>query len=670
MPIKSAVFKPPRWIYWSGLAALLLFAGLIAACGEQQPAPTAQPPAPAAAPPTAAPIETATPGLRPPPLPAPTASLPPPTSVPTAIPVTPSATPEPTRAPVSIEPTTSQTPQPSTTTESPTSTPSPTPPDTSSQPAPSPTDMDTAAIMWGDLFDQLSTPEQDCMSAKLGAVLLLQVRQSPISPDEPEWGPALFTCLTPDTALAIPGAMLFSLMVNEVLLGPAGGDEVPPDTKECIQALLVDTDIGAVLATVLQDPTAAQMPNQAVMEFASGIESCAPQLGGMTGPPGGAQPMPSADSILWQHNVTGWAMNAPTLSDGVVYVGADDAKVYALDAETGQQLWSFETNDVVRSRATISNGIVYVGSNDNNLYALIAETGDLLWQHDTGESVRYPPLVVDGSVYVPTTSEGGRNVHALDAASGAQKWVASQYYPFDTGFESGIGAASDSDGDMLLVIGDSGELYALDAQTGELAWHFRGDVGTDTPPVVVGDVVFVTATNSAYALDLMTGAELWKYSTDRFPAQGFTPVVDGGVYYFAPDDHLYALDTSTGDPIWTYQLDSMASTATVVAEGAVYVASENGGFYALDQQTGGVRWSINATENVLESPTVSDGVLYLESSDGYLLALDALTGDELWGFSKGFFSGIRTYTLADGVLYFSSLNGAIYAIDASAAAMR
>ena len=100
MPIKSTVLKPPRWIYWSGLAALLLLAGLIAACGEQQPAPTPQPPVPAAAPPTAAPIETATPGLPPPPLPAPTASLPPPTSVPTPIPATPSATPEPTRVPV------------------------------------------------------------------------------------------------------------------------------------------------------------------------------------------------------------------------------------------------------------------------------------------------------------------------------------------------------------------------------------------------------------------------------------------------------------------------------------------------------------------------------------------------------------------------------------------
>ncbi len=538
----------------------------------------------------------------------------------------------------------------------------------SPQPAPSPTDMDSTAILWGDLFDQLSTSEQDCLSSELGEDLLREVRQSSISPDEPEWGAVLLKCLPPDTALAFPGAMLFSLMVNEVLLGTAAGDEIPPDVRKCIQDLLADTDIGAVLATALQDPTAGQMPNQAVMEFAAGMESCAPPSAGMIGPPDTGHPMLSVNSILWQFSVPGWAMNAPFVSDGVVYVGADDANVYGLDAANGGPLWSFQTGDVVRSPATVSNGVVYVGSNDNNLYALDAASGDLLWQHDTGSLVQYAPLLGDNVVYVPTISEGGRKVHALDAASGAQLWVASQYYPFDSGYESGIGASLA--GNMLLVIDDSGGLHALNTQTGETNWSFRGDVGTDTPPVAVGDVVYVTAVNTAYALDLQTGTEVWKYGTDRFPARGFAPVIDDGAYYFAPDDHLYALDTSTGDPVWTYQLDSMASTAPVVAEGAVYVASENGGFYALDQQTGGVRWSINATENVLESPTVSDGVLYLESSDGYLLALDALTGDELWGFSKGFFSGIRTYTLADGVLYFSSLNGAIYAIDASAAAMR
>ena len=660
MMVISTVLRPPRRITWSTLAALVMLAGLLYACGQQQPTPTPQPAAPAAPPPSAVPIEASTPAPRPTPIPAPTASLTPPTIIPTAVPATSSPIP---------------TPEPETPTPAPAVTigqPTPRPPATQQvQPTAQPYTGSTA-ILWGTLVDQLSAAEQECITSEMGNDLLREVREQPVSPEEPEWGTALFSCLTPDTALVFPGAMLFSLMVNEVLLGTADGDEIPPDTKECIQSLLADTDVGEVIAAALQDPTAGQMPNQAVMEFAAGIESCAPQPTGLIGPPDEGHPTLSATSILWQFTVPGWAMNSPTVSDGVVYVGADDANVYALDAANGALLWSFETGDVVRSPATVSNGVVYIGSNDNILYALDAETGNLLWQHDTGDSVRYAPLVVGNSVYVPTVSEGGRNVHALDASSGTQLWVASQYYPFDSGFESGIGAASDSDGDLLLVIDDTRELHALDAQTGELTWSFSGDVGTDTPPVVIGDLVYVTAVNTAYALDLLTGAELWEYSTERFPARGFAPVIDSGMYYFAPDDHVFALDITTGEPVWTLGLDEMARTAPVVADGMVYVASESGVFYALDQQTGEVRWILDSMLNMgtLESPSVADGVLYLESSDGYLLAHDATTGEELWGFNKGFFSGIRTYTLSDGVVYFSSLNGAIYAIDASAAAMR
>ncbi len=535
--------------------------------------------------------------------------------------------------------------------------------------------MDSVAIVWGDLFKQLSNAEQDCLNAELGKDKLLDIVGQPIAPDETQWAPALFECLTPDTAIALPGAMMFSLMVNEVILGEAGQAEIPPEARECIEALLAETDIGALIAGVLQDPTAGQAPNPAIMEFAMGMEMCGPPPGGappptgMTGPPptGEHPPLPF-EATLWQFSVPGWAMNAPTVADGKVYVGADDRSVYALDAANGAPIWTFETGDIVRSPAVVSDGFVYVGSNDNMLYALNADTGDLAWQHDTGSPVQYAPLVGDGSVFVPTISEGDRKIHALDAATGDELWVASQYYPFDTGWESGIGATLA--GNTLLVINDRGGLHALNAGTGESVWSFRGEVGTDTPPLAVGDVVYVTAVNTAHALDLETGDELWKFSTGTFPARGFAPVIDGDMYIFAPDLHIYALDAETGEQVWMFGLDEMASSAPIVADGMVYVASATSILYALDQQTGDVLWSFGSMMNTLESPEVADGVVYVESSDGNLLAFDAQTALPLWGFSKGYFSGVRTYTVSDGVVYFSSLNGAIHAIDAAVAAGR
>ena len=58
-------------------------------------------------------------------------------------------------------------------------------------------------------------------------------------------------------------------------------------------------------------------------------------------------------------------------SDGTVYVGSEDNKLYALSGKSGVKLWEFETGGFVESSPAIGSvGTVYVGSDDNKLYAI------------------------------------------------------------------------------------------------------------------------------------------------------------------------------------------------------------------------------------------------------------------------------------------------------------
>ena len=58
-------------------------------------------------------------------------------------------------------------------------------------------------------------------------------------------------------------------------------------------------------------------------------------------------------------------------SDGTVYVGSLDNKLYALNGKTGDKLWEFETGDKVSySPAIGSDGTLYIGSWDKKLYAI------------------------------------------------------------------------------------------------------------------------------------------------------------------------------------------------------------------------------------------------------------------------------------------------------------
>lgn len=60
---------------------------------------------------------------------------------------------------------------------------------------------------------------------------------------------------------------------------------------------------------------------------------------------------------------------SPVIAYGMVYVGSEDYKIYALNATTGALVWSYMTGDVVVSTLAVADGVVYVGSYDHVVYA-------------------------------------------------------------------------------------------------------------------------------------------------------------------------------------------------------------------------------------------------------------------------------------------------------------
>ena len=55
-----------------------------------------------------------------------------------------------------------------------------------------------------------------------------------------------------------------------------------------------------------------------------------------------------------------------------MYVGSVDGSLYCLDMRTGRKRWQFRTGGPITGTPVIANGVVYIGSNDHKLYALLA----------------------------------------------------------------------------------------------------------------------------------------------------------------------------------------------------------------------------------------------------------------------------------------------------------
>ena len=84
-------------------------------------------------------------------------------------------------------------------------------------------------------------------------------------------------------------------------------------------------------------------------------------------------------TVLWEFETGGGVFSSPAIgSNGTVYVGSRDKKLYALSGKTGTKKWEFETGGEVWSSPAIGpDGTLYVGSYDNKLYAIKTDSKGL-----------------------------------------------------------------------------------------------------------------------------------------------------------------------------------------------------------------------------------------------------------------------------------------------------
>ena len=76
-------------------------------------------------------------------------------------------------------------------------------------------------------------------------------------------------------------------------------------------------------------------------------------------------------TVKWSRPLDGeYSVSSPAVADEKVYFGLDNNYVYALDAFTGDLIWSYKTEGAVQSSPAISDGLLFVGSSDGNLYAI------------------------------------------------------------------------------------------------------------------------------------------------------------------------------------------------------------------------------------------------------------------------------------------------------------
>ncbi len=366
---------------------------------------------------------------------------------------------------------------------------------------------------------------------------------------------------------------------------------------------------------------------------------------------------------------------------GRLYRGANDGRVYALDAYTGEELWNVAVGDVEKGEtfpaAPIAwNGLVFIGNagGDNfgvtgRMMALDAESGGIVWSTelvaDAGEAGRtWPPATEE----VPRGGGATWTSYALDTLTGGLFVATGNAAPDFLG-EARPGANRHTYSVVELdarlgTIRGARQLLERDVHDWDLA----------APPSLVTTaggrrMIFQAGKDGyVYALDRESGAVRWRTVVTKqenvdapLTAEGtrFCPGVNGGVEWNGPG---YSRET---DAVYVNGIDWCTTVKVAPVselegkEGLPWTGSaelrhpfgvpdsvRSGWVTALDAETGAVRWRYRSPAPVVAGVTpTAGGLVFTGDLRGEVLALDAATGAVRWRWSTGrpIGGGVVTY---------------------------
>lgn len=358
--------------------------------------------------------------------------------------------------------------------------------------------------------------------------------------------------------------------------------------------------------------------------------------------------MPDLETDLaWKATLASDGVGGLIATPDLVIVAGRDAtdqrdRFSALDAVTGQRLWTYEYDapadldygNSPRATPTISGGVLVTLGATGILSALDPLTGAPLWSTDLAErfGVEVPtwgfsgsPLVLKGAIHLQVGEDAA--LVAIDLISGKTQWRV-------PGRSSRYASLIRMDDERIVGVGDDG-FFVRRSDDGSLLWayesEFSGDFGVPSP-VVAGDDLILTGENNGVALFRSVDQKLARSPVavdDNLIPDTHTPVLVGDQLLVAYDGlHSLSIENDLRES-WSTAEGLIPAYASIIASARrALVTTESGKLLLVDIGNARLLDERDLTEKriaILSHPAVSGDQLIVR------------VGNE-----------IRCYRLADG----------------------
>ena len=275
---------------------------------------------------------------------------------------------------------------------------------------------------------------------------------------------------------------------------------------------------------------------------------------------------------------------------------------------------------------------------------------EVLWSFDAGDNVNdfsSSGVVDEGTLYV-TTSSG--DLYSIDAESGDEKW--STYVGEKPTFPVL--------GNDLLFVGHSEGLSAFNKE-GNSKWEASTVDVVSLPVVADENVIFGDNIGNLYAISISNGEEQWmlNFSDEVYVSQEYSDVV-----YLNSGKSCYAVSLDNHTILWNFTSNGMITSPPTMKNDIVYFASWDNHVYALNVSDGKLIWNYEAGWGFDTTPAISNGLVLAASADNNVYALDADNGNLSWFFSCN--AAIHSSPVLYGeYVFFGCDDGRLYAVNTS-----
>ena len=284
-------------------------------------------------------------------------------------------------------------------------------------------------------------------------------------------------------------------------------------------------------------------------------------------------------------------------NDGRLFVTSGFGTLSAVDAATGQEIWTQRLQSGATGAPTVFGGLVYVVAGDSTAWAVEEDDGRVRWQSDGLGDVgnvagAAPPAVTNRHVVF---SYGSGAVQAAFRQGGLRLWsadIVGARRGFAIALIDDITGYPVIDGNTVYAGNHSGRLVALNVNSGERIWTAQDGALNPVWPVG-GSVYFISDLNELIRLDANDGSQIWSvdlpgYEPVRRPQRrrdsafsNHGPVLAGGRLIVASSDgYIRSFDPTSGELISQTEIRGGATTRPVVADGTLYVVSKKGVLHA------------------------------------------------------------------------------------------